>query len=729
MCRKLFITLFIWIVSITVHAQTYNIIPKPLHVEAYPGSFNLKNAYIKTGGEENKSIAFFRGMIREINGLELSDKPSKDRKLPIEFIFSEAISTHPESYQLMITPEKITVQAPSVSGQFWAAQTLRQLLLFNSKSNFSLPCVFISDEPNYSWRSNMLDVCRHFFPVDTIKRHLDMLSMYKINTFHWHLTEDQGWRIEIKKYPLLTQAGAWRKKPDGSLYGGFYTQDEIREIVRYAADRNIEVIPEIEMPGHCRAALAAYPELGCTKKQMEVPDYYGVFQDVYCAGQEETYRFLEDVLTEVISLFPGKYIHIGGDEVPKERWINCPVCQKKIKDEMLPDEHALQSYFIGRIHRFLKANGKTMIGWDEILDGGIDEQAIIEVWRGEEKAKEALANGNKILQTLYFDSKPASLTLEKTFHYDPSPGQHNNNILGAECPLWTEWVNPMNLDYMMYPRLQAFAEVVWNKGNDYEDFRNRLQPHYTWMEENEVLYGAENKNMIQCGITFDPAKNIRIIRAEYGLKEMSMNYYFEDRADQTNSFTDSLILTRQGKIYLTPMRKNRLAANAVTFHIEDHLGVGIKPVFAHPASPAYDRAGIYGLTDGIRGSSDFRDGNWLAWQGEDLDVVLDFGKENTFRSISLRCMQQTQSWILLPSEVGYLYSTDGKAWQALGVVGHNEEDRNYDHIFHDFEYISSGPPVKARYVRVIAKNYGILPEWHLGNGGKAWIFADEVIVK
>lgn len=706
-----------------------SIIPKPVFMEVQPGNFSFQHAYLKYTGEESKSIAFFRGLILEMTGLDIPVQPSKKHYLPIEFLISDSVSAHPENYHLLITPEKITVQSLTISGQFWAVQSLHQLLLFNRKDKFEIPCLTIKDKPEYPWRSHMLDVCRHFFPVDTIKRQLDMLSLYKMNKFHWHLTEDQGWRIEIKKYPILTQVGAWRKKPDGSLYGGFYTQDEIRDVVQYAAKRNIEVIPEIEMPGHCRAALAAYPVLGCTKNQLEVPDYYGVFQDVYCAGQEETYRFLEDVLTEVISLFPGKYIHIGGDEVPKERWSNCPVCQKKMKDNMLPDEQALQSYFIGRIQKFLQANGKTMIGWDEILDGGIDEQAIIEVWRGEEKAKEALANGNKILQTLYFDSKPASLTLEKTFHYDPSTGQHNNNILGAECPLWTEWVNPMNLDYMMYPRLQAFAEVIWNKGNDFEDFRNRLQAHYTWMEENEVLYGAEDKNLIQCGITFVPAKNIRVIRAEYGLEEMNMNYYFEDQPDQIHSFKDSLILTQHGKINLTPMRKNRQAANGVTFHIEDHLGVGIKPVFGHPASPSYNRGGIYGLTDGIRGSSDFRDGNWLGWQGEDLDLILDFGKEISFRSISLRCMQQTQSWILLPSEVGYLFSTDGRDWQALAVVGHNEEDRNYDHIFHDFEYISSGLPVKARYVRVIAKNYGILPEWHLGDGGKAWIFADEVIVK
>jgi hexosaminidase len=400
-----------------------------------------------------------------------------------------------------------------------------------------------------------------------------------------------------------------------------------------------------------------------------------------------------------------------------------------MKEEGLADEHALQSYFIQRIQKFLQEHGKTMIGWDEILDGGIDEHAIIEVWRGEEKAKEALANGNKILQTLYFDSKPASLTLEKTFHYDPATGLDSKNILGAECPLWTEWVNPMNLDYMMYPRLQAFAEVVWNKGNDFEGFRNRLQPHYAWMEENGFFYGAEDKNLMQCGIAYDPVRKNWNIQADFGMPDMNMRYYYYDSEPYiVTSFESSLIVFNPGKIHLTPYRKGRVAGSPIVYRIENHLATGIKPEFVYPANATYNHPGIYGLTDGIRGSMDFRDGNWLAWQGEDLDFTIDFGKETAFTTISLSCMQQTQSWILLPSEVGYLVSLDGMEWKALGMVEHDVEDRNYDHIIHDYNYTSTAP-VKARYVRIVARNYGVLPEWHLGAGGKAWIFADEVIVK
>lgn len=727
MPQFVFITALLW--SVTLFSQSnISIIPKPAHLTERPGIFPFRHAYLKYAGTENRSIAFFRGLVSDMTGLDMPEKPSKTQYLPIEFLISDADSSQSESYHLVITPEKITIMAPDVSGQFWAVQTLHQLLLFHRNDQFEIPCLTITDQPSFPWRSHMLDVCRHFFPVDTIKRQLDMLSLYKMNTFHWHLTEDQGWRIEIKKYPLLTQVGAWRKKADGSIYGGFYTQEDIREIIRYAADRNIEVIPEIELPGHCRAALAAYPELSCTKKQMEVPDYYGVFQDVYCAGQEETYRFLEDVLAEVISLFPSKYIHIGGDEVPKERWAKCPVCQKKMKDEMLPDEHALQSYFIGRIHRFLKSRGKVMIGWDEILDGGMDQDAIIEVWRGQEKAGEALANGNRIIQTLYFDSKPASLTLEKTWYYDPSAVHDHPNILGAECPLWTEWVNSQNLDYMMYPRLQAFSEVLWNRGYDFEEFRTRLHSHYKWMDKIGCLYGAEDKNLFQCGISFDPERKNWTIQADFGMPDMHMQYFYEDKPDNQSSFESKLTVKDPGVIHLSPYRKGRVTGSSTVYRIEEHLATGIQPEFRHPADTPYDKPGSYGLTDGIRGSMDFRDGNWLAWQSDDLDFTIDFGKEITFSTLSLSCMQQTQSWILLPNQVSYFTSADGEEWEFLYSMGHEVADSDFKHTNHLFTF-NAPVPVKTRFLRVIAMNYGELPEWHLGAGGKAWIFADEFIVK
>lgn len=718
-------TMLFWIPLIA--DPPLNIIPKPKHIEIDTGSFPLKNAFLKYEGEENRSIRFFRDIISKQCGIYIPAESSERHNLPVEFVVSDNLSLETESYKLEITPSGIRIESSTVSGQFWAVQTLHQLLLFHISDNYELPCIKIRDEPTWAWRSNMLDVCRHFFPVDTIKRHLDILSFYKINTFHWHLTEDQGWRIEIKKYPRLTQVGAWRKKPDGSIYGGYYTQDDIREIVHYAAERNINIIPEIEMPGHCRAALAAYPELGCTKKTLPVPDYYGVFPDVYCPGQDETFFFLEDVLEEVIALFPYPYLHIGGDEVPKERWRECPACRKRIINEELAGEYELQSYFIRRIQKFLESKGRTLIGWDEILEGGADKNAIIEVWRGQDKAVEALNNGNRILQTLYFDSPPASLTLEKTYNYDPSVLGKTKNILGADSPLWTEWVNSMNLDYMMYPRLQAFAEALWNKGQDFSEFRQRMQKHYDWMDKKGILYGAENKNLLETGIKFNHDETSRTIIAEFGIAGMYMNYSFDDK-ENILSFRDSMTFSRNGKINLVPMRGNVQAAPAISFTIEDHLAVGKKAQFLNPYSDLYAIPGDYGLTDGIMGSLNFRGGNWLGWQDGDLDVVIDFHRETEFRSAGLNCMQQTQSWILLPQTVEFLISIDGQNWKSLAVLSHDVEDRNYDHILHTFIF-ESPVAVSTRFLRVKAKNYGFLPDWHLGAGGRAWIFSDEVIVR
>jgi hexosaminidase len=281
---------------------------------------------------------------------------------------------------------------------------------------------------------------------------------------------------------------------------------------------------------------------------------------------------------------------------------------------------------------------------------------------------------------------------------------------------------------MMYPRLQAFAEVVWNNGNDFEDFRTRMKAHYLWMIENGYFYGAEDKNLLHCSISFDPERKNWNIQTDFGMPEMHMQYFYEDKPEKQSSFESKLSVTEPGVVHLTPFRKGREAGSSIIYRIEEHLATGIQPKFKNPAHAPYDKPGSYGLTDGIRGSMDFRDGNWLAWQGNDLDITLDFGKEISFRSVALSCMQQTQSWILFPSEVGYLASADGIEWKALGVMGHDVEDRDFKHNTHDFNYRST-VPVKARFLRVIAKNYGILPEWHLGAGGKAWIFADELIVK
>jgi hexosaminidase len=421
-----------------------------------------------------------------------------------------------EGYIFTVTPEKIIIQAKSAVGLFYAVQTLRQMMpveVENQKViegiNLTVPACYIKDEPRFVYRGMHLDVGRHMFPVEYIKRYIDMIAMHKMNTFHWHLTEDQGWRIEIKKYPKLTEIGAFRnetivghprKKPyifDGKRYGGFYTQDEVKEIVAYAASKFVTIIPEIEMPGHAMAALASYPELSCTGGPFEVFTRWGVVDDVYCAGKEETFNFLEDVLSEVINLFPGKYIHIGGDECPKARWEKCPLCQKRIKDEGLKDERELQSYFIQRIEKFLVSKGRKIIGWDEILEGGLAPEATVMSWRGTsggiaaaKQKHDVIMTPDKYVYLNYYQCEPEGqplaiggyLPLERVYSYNPMPSEltpeEQKYILGIQGNVWTEYIpTPEQMEYMAFPRAFAIAETGWtpDRLKDLDDFLSRLE--------------------------------------------------------------------------------------------------------------------------------------------------------------------------------------------------------------------------------------------------------------
>ena len=419
-----------------------------------------------------------------------------------------------DGYRLEITPGRAEIVAGSAAGAFYAVQTLRQLIpaaaygAANVRA-VELPVVTIEDKPCLGYRGMMLDVCRHFFPVEDVKTYIDILSLHKINKFHWHLTDDQGWRIEIKKYPLLTQIGSRRAETlvgrydknkegvyDGKPYGGFYTQEEIREIVSYAAERHIEVIPEIEMPGHGLAALTAYPWLGCTGGPYAVWTHWGISDDVYCAGKETTFEFIEKVLTEVLALFPSKLIHIGGDECPKGRWKACPLCQQRIREEGLKDEYQLQSYFIHRIERWMHTHGREIIGWDEILQGGISKTANIMSWNGSDPGIKAAQRGNPVIMTpkwyCYFDYSQTSdperyeplgntryVSVRQAYRLDPCdrltlPDQ--KRIRGVQCNLWTEYIADIrHAQHMVLPRMAALAETGWaNDRKDYNDFVRRI---------------------------------------------------------------------------------------------------------------------------------------------------------------------------------------------------------------------------------------------------------------
>ncbi len=499
-----------------------NVIPLPnsyyLHKNA--GFVLNKNSRILTGNnpETVKTGQFLAEFLKKhgfnlpVKNVNNVDGIENDIVLRI---FSDKKDFTPEGYKLKVNSGNISIVANDGAGLFYGIQTLIQLfpdsLLSSKMEAVKIPGWIITDSPRFHYRGMHLDVGRHFFPVRFIKKYLDMMAMYKFNTFHWHLTEDQGWRIEIKKYPKLTQTGGYRdstlvgkdsdrpRKWDGKRYGGFYTQDQIREVVKYAADRHITIIPEIEMPGHSLAALAAYPELACTPGPFRPATLWGVFPDIYCP-KEKTFKFLEDVLTEVMELFPGKYIHIGGDEAPKQRWKESRLCQKIMKENGLKNEEELQGYFVARIEKFLNAHGRQLIGWDEILEGGLSPGATVMSWRGIEGGIAAARAGHDAIMTpgnyCYFDhyqagpeGEPIAIggmtTLKEVYNYEPVPEELNNkeakHILGAQGNVWTEYMpTPEKVEYMVLPRMAALAEVVWTnpRQKSWKSFQRRINNHF-----------------------------------------------------------------------------------------------------------------------------------------------------------------------------------------------------------------------------------------------------------
>ena len=508
-----------------------NIIPKPWKTKISNGVFCIEKStqiLVETDNPEAQNVAkYLAGRIEKASGCKLEISETIETKVvPGEILLtSSAVAPElgDEGYIFNSGAKGVVING-NPAGLFYGVQTLFQLLppqIYNVDSmqtniDWSIPAVSIKDKPRFPWRGMHLDVGRHLFPVDFIKKYVDYLAMHKMNTFHWHLTEDQGWRIEIKKYPLLTKIGAFRKgsviKRIGKLqiidnvpYGGYYTQEEIRDVVQYAKDRFITVVPEIEMPGHCMAALAAYPNLSCTGGPFDVRIKWGIEENVYCAGNEDVFNFLQDVLSEVIELFPSKYIHIGGDEVPKDRWEKCPKCQQRIKDEGLKDEHALQSYFIQRIEKFLNSKGRQIIGWDEILEGGLAPNAAVMSWRGTEGGIAAAQQKHNVVMSpsthCYFNEpqgdlfqEPApsgkSLPLAKVYEFEPVPAELSSEqahyILGAQGNVWTEYMETAaDVEYMALPRMSALAEVVWSdkKQRNLDDFLRRMSFQYLRLDE------------------------------------------------------------------------------------------------------------------------------------------------------------------------------------------------------------------------------------------------------
>ncbi|MFT4092272.1 MAG: beta-N-acetylhexosaminidase [Niabella sp.] len=527
MRKYLFIPL-LTVLCLYCTAQKVNIIPRPSSLTEKAGSFILtrNTILIAKTKDEIKSANFFNEYLKSYYGFKLQVKPSGTGGIIIVSGTGEK-----DGYTFEVSDNAININGYTGAGTFYGIQTLIQLLPVEKTSALSIPAVSITDAPAVGYRGLMLDVGRHFFPVEFVKRYIDFLALHKMNAFHWHLTEDQGWRIEIKKYPRLTSTGAWRngeiignfpgKGNTHKKYGGFYTQEQVKEIVKYAADRYVTVIPEIEMPGHSAAAIAAYPYLSCfpdtatfeyfkkegnkaenwagPKTGKQVMQSWGVYEDVFCAGKESTFKFLQDVLDEVLPLFPSKIIHVGGDECPKENWKKCPLCQKRMKEHHLKDEHELQSYFIQRMEKYINSKGKTLLGWDEILEGGLAPNAWVMSWRGEKGGIEAAKQHHNVIMTpttyAYLDYQQAqkedsvtisnnrgSLSLEKVYSWQLLPKELTDEerpyIQGGQANLWTEYItNPRKVEYMLFPRVAAISETLWTSPSQKngDDFNKRLE--------------------------------------------------------------------------------------------------------------------------------------------------------------------------------------------------------------------------------------------------------------
>ena len=530
MKHRVILLMGVCLIVSTVFSQTgLSIIPAPVMIEKTEGVFEIGLTTKIVVTKQTRSLGIqLKGMLSPAIGYDL---PIKETVQNIEGCIqldkkSDLSPLGEEGYRLTVTPQSILIEAYADAGIFYGMQTLRQLLpveIFQQKPakdiQWRIPCVAIEDKPRFQWRGMHLDVCRHFMPKEFVKKYINLLAIHKMNTFHWHLTEDQGWRIEIKKYPKLTEIGAWRKETvigrnsgtyDGKRHGGYYTQDDVREIVAYAKERYITVVPEIEMPGHCRSALAAYPELSCTGGPFEVKTNWGVEPEVYCAGNDDVLQFQKDILKEILALFPSEYIHIGGDECPKSRWEKCPKCQARIKAEGLKDEHELQSWFIKQIDTFLVERDRRLVGWDEILEGGLAPGATVMSWRGESGGIRAAKAGHDVVMApnshTYFDHYQAKsakeplaiggfLPLEKVYFYNPIPdvltNEQQRRILGVQAQIWSEYIpTDAHVEYMAYPRACALSEVAWTPKDkkEYNSFYDRLTTHLKRLDCLEVNY-------------------------------------------------------------------------------------------------------------------------------------------------------------------------------------------------------------------------------------------------
>ena len=739
----------------------YDVVPKLRSVVvADSGQFVLdKNTVIvpAAGCDGAERIAaFLNDYVEETTGykLKVSEAGGDGNLIRLSV---DSVSLSREAYAVSVSGQCMDVTGGSYQGLFHAVQTLRKSMPVERCGKVSFPAARIEDEPAMSYRGMHLDVSRHFFTVEQVKQYIDIMALHNLNVFHWHLTDDQGWRIEIKKYPLLTEIGSKRKESlltggqkgrDGIPYGGFYTQEEIKDVIGYAAERGIEVVPEIDLPGHITAALAAYPEYGCTGGPYETQVEYGVHDDVLCIGNEKTIPFVEDILEEVIQLFPSEYIHAGGDECPRTRWEKCPKCQALIGKMGWKDtagskaEDNLQVYFMNEIARFIESKGRKMIGWDEVLNEDLTPTATVMSWRNEQYGMDAARKGYDVIMApsglLYFSSLqvldlPGDKAIRMVYDFDPVSGyldeEAAGHLVGVQACLWAEDVDDMEkAEYRILPRMAALSETAWGgftREKDYGEFAGRMFRLIKRYDKYGYTYhkGAFDVTSDYENDTLNRRLSVSLAtlgdRAVYYTLDGSEPDEKSERYVAPFALTESAVI--KAKVIMPGETDGKVLCDTVSVNKASFCPVTLKNM----PDPTYTYKGASVLTDGLTGDTRYNTGRWLGFL-KDMDAVIDLGEEKQISNVGINTDVAVGAAVMDITGMEVWCSSDGRhfdlaAEKSVPVLGQDAADGIYRHEL-DFA------PRNARYVRVVARITPELPDWHTWPGGAAFIFVDEITV-
>ncbi|HEX5669064.1 MAG TPA: family 20 glycosylhydrolase [Chitinophagaceae bacterium] len=735
------LTICLIICSCTFAQSRISIIPAPQSISEKKGEFRYDAQTRIYAAPEFTGQA---NLLLEILGNDQQKIETFSKQKPSKSIVFEKINDAgegSEAYRISITESKVTIYASHYTGALYGAQTPAQMAMTGNSGAF--PCAEISDKPRFGYRGLMLDVSRNFYPPEYIKKLLTLLSIYKINTFHWHLTDGAGWRLEIKKYPELTARGAWRthktwkewwfgpreygKENDPKSFGGYYTQEQAKDIVAFAKSRGITVIPEIEMPGHSDEVTAVYPHLRCDNAKGNPGEF--------CIGNDSTFTFMQDVITEVMDIFPSPYIHIGGDEAGKANWKACTKCQKRIKDNNLKDEYELQSYAIRRMEKFISEKGRKLLGWDEILEGGLAPGSTVMSWRGEQGGIEAAKMNHDVIMTpgnyCYFDKyqqEPAGepeaiggyLTLQKVYSYEPIPSELEKDkhhfIKGAQANLWTEYIPTMeHADYMIFPRIIALSEVLWSNpaNRNWEEFKSRMNRHYGLLQKMNVNY-CRPSDKVEIVPVIDLVSKTALISLNTEQYKPEIRYTTDGStpASASKLYGGPFEVSGTATVKASVLRNNK-ATRTDSLLLDFHKAIGKKVIYNKAWNNSYPAQKESTLVNGYKGTLTYQDGQWQGFT-TDMDVVIDLGETQSISSVSAAFMQIIGPGVYMPDYVEVSISDDGKNYTTVGKAINDVSTKDPALIFKTFK--TDMGKLMGRYIRLFAKN-------HTG-----FLFADEIIV-